>query len=89
MPPTAEWDPELVELARRRALAAELGGAERVARQHQSGRRTVPFRTAEAFLIEDVIDPADTRPLLCEWVQGAYATLAATPLGETGRGLRP
>ena len=23
-----------------------------------------PFRTAESFLVEDVVDPADTRPLL-------------------------
>lgn len=29
-----------------------------------------PFRTAEAFLVEEVVDPADTRPLLCEWVRG-------------------
>jgi acetyl-CoA carboxylase carboxyltransferase component len=48
-----------------------------------------PFRTAEAFLVEDLVDPADTRPLLCEWVQGAYETLAATPLGPPGRGTRP
>lgn len=26
-----------------------------------------PFRTAEAFMIEDVIDPRETRPLLCEF----------------------
>jgi acetyl-CoA carboxylase carboxyltransferase component len=26
-----------------------------------------PFRSAEAFLIEEIIDPRDTRPLLCEW----------------------
>lgn len=31
-----------------------------------------PFRTAEAFLVEDIVDPADTRPLLCEWAQQAY-----------------
>ena len=30
-----------------------------------------PFRTADAFLIEEIIDPRDTRPLLCE-----FATLA-------------
>ncbi len=29
---------------------------------------TSPFRTAENFLIEDIIDPAETRPLLCEFV---------------------
>ena len=26
-----------------------------------------PFRTAEAFLIEDIIDPAETRPFLQKW----------------------
>ena len=37
-----------------------------------------PFRTAEAFLVEDVIDPAETRPLLTEWVASAYDVLAAS-----------
>ena len=31
-----------------------------------------PFRTAERFGIEEIIDPRDTRPLLCE-----FANLAA------------
>ncbi len=31
-----------------------------------------PFRTAERFGIEEVIDPRDTRGLLCEWVEEAY-----------------
>lgn len=38
------WEPELEELARRRALAHELGGADRVARQHATGRLTVRER---------------------------------------------
>jgi propionyl-CoA carboxylase beta chain len=42
-----------------------------------------PVRTAEAFGVEDIIDPADTRPLLCEWAHDAYATLATTQ--RTGR----
>jgi acetyl-CoA carboxylase carboxyltransferase component len=45
-----------------------------------------PFKTAEAFLVEEIIDPRDTRSLLCE-----FATLAA-PLrepGRTARGMRP
>ncbi len=37
-----------------------------------------PFRSAETFWIEEIIDPRDTRPLLCE-----FANLAA-PLRETG-----
>ncbi|MDP3936861.1 MAG: methylmalonyl-CoA carboxyltransferase, partial [Deltaproteobacteria bacterium] len=34
-----------------------------------------PLRTAESFLIEEIIDPRETRPLLCEWAGLAYATL--------------
>jgi acetyl-CoA carboxylase carboxyltransferase component len=37
-----------------------------------------PFRSAETFWIEEIIDPRETRPLLCE-----FATLAA-PLREPG-----
>jgi propionyl-CoA carboxylase beta chain len=48
-----------------------------------------PFRTAESFLVEDIVDPADTRPLLCEWVADAYATLASTPPTPPRSGLRP
>jgi acetyl-CoA carboxylase carboxyltransferase component len=45
-----------------------------------------PFRTAESFMIEEIIDPRDTRALLCE-----FAELAA-PLrdaGPTSRRMRP
>jgi acetyl-CoA carboxylase carboxyltransferase component len=34
-----------------------------------------PFRTAELFRVEDVIDPRDTRPLLCEFANLAWAAL--------------
>ncbi len=34
-----------------------------------------PFRTAERFGIHDIIDPRDTRPLLCDWVEQAYRIL--------------
>ncbi|NWG91138.1 MAG: methylmalonyl-CoA carboxyltransferase, partial [Parvularculaceae bacterium] len=34
---------------------------------------TSPFRTAEQFLIEDIIDPRDTRKLLCEFAETASA----------------
>ncbi|MDX6659174.1 MAG: hypothetical protein QOH62_3967, partial [Solirubrobacteraceae bacterium] len=43
------WEPELEELARRRALAERMGGEERVARQHASGRMTVRERVAKLF----------------------------------------
>jgi acetyl-CoA carboxylase carboxyltransferase component len=43
------WDPEIEELRRREALARELGGAERVERQHASGRLTVRERIERLF----------------------------------------
>jgi acetyl-CoA carboxylase carboxyltransferase component len=45
-----------------------------------------PFRTAEAFLIEEIIDPRDTRPLLCEFAE--IAAPLRTP-GPTARPMRP
>jgi acetyl-CoA carboxylase carboxyltransferase component len=47
-----------------------------------------PFRTAEAFNIEEIIDPRDTRPLLVDWVELAYEN-EATRLGIKTRGMRP
>ena len=47
-----------------------------------------PFRTAESFGVEKLIDPRDTRPLLTEWVADAYRVLA-TDLGPRGRPARP
>ncbi len=47
-----------------------------------------PFRTAEAFGIEAIIDPRDTRPLLTDWVSLAYEN-EATRLGPKTRGIRP
>jgi propionyl-CoA carboxylase beta chain len=46
-----------------------------------------PFRTAEAFNIEDIIDPRETRPLLCDWAENAYE-VEATRLGPKQRGMR-
>lgn len=47
-----------------------------------------PFRTAEAFGIEEIIDPRNTRPILCDWVETAY-NLLPTQLGPKARGYRP
>jgi acetyl-CoA carboxylase carboxyltransferase component len=38
------WQPELDELARRKAFAHEMGGADKVRRQHDGGRLTVRER---------------------------------------------
>ncbi|MBB6450118.1 acetyl-CoA carboxylase carboxyltransferase component [Geomicrobium halophilum] len=47
-----------------------------------------PIRTAEAFGIEEIIDPRDTRPLLCEWVHNAYELLPQL-LGYSTHTMRP
>ncbi|MEM9617406.1 MAG: carboxyl transferase domain-containing protein [Pseudomonadota bacterium] len=36
---------------------------------------TSPFRTAEQFLVEDIIDPRETRPLLCEFAEMVQRSL--------------
>ena len=38
------WKPELDELARREAFAREMGGVDKVKRQHDQGRLTVRER---------------------------------------------
>ena len=49
-----------------------------------------PFRTAERFGVEEIIDPRDTRPLLCDWAARAYEILAhEIGDGPKARGLRP
>lgn len=48
-----------------------------------------PFRTAEAFAIEDVIDPRETRAFLCRFLNAARGRLA-TSLGPKPKyGVRP
>jgi len=50
-PARMTWEPELDELKRREALAEQLGGPERVRRQHDGGRLTVRER------IDRLVDP--------------------------------
>lgn len=49
-----------------------------------------PFRTAEHFSIEHIIDPRDTRPVLCEWAERAHELIRhELPAGPKARGPRP
>ena len=49
-----------------------------------------PFRTAERFGIEEIIDPRDTRPILCDWAERAHELVAhEVARGPKSRGLRP
>ena len=44
-----------------------------------------PHRAAEFFEVEEIIDPRDTRPMLCEWVRLAYRSLRPGPSAFTYR----
>jgi acetyl-CoA carboxylase carboxyltransferase component len=50
-------------------------------------RLASPFLSAERFRVPDVIDPRDTRPILCHWVEDAYRVLPEQ-LGIKGRTMR-
>jgi acetyl-CoA carboxylase carboxyltransferase component len=60
------WEPELEELRRREELARRMGGPERVARQHASGRLTVRERRCGDLLAHGATFASnpllDTRP---------------------------
>ncbi|WP_448639381.1 carboxyl transferase domain-containing protein [Geodermatophilus sp. URMC 63] len=49
---------------------------------------TSPFRTAEHFGVQDLIDPRDSRELLCDWVTDAYRLLPELT-GRPSFGARP
>ena len=47
-----------------------------------------PFGAAEGYGVHDMIDPRDTRPVLCDWVEMIQARLEA-PRGVRGYSYRP
>lgn len=86
--PSGEWGSLPVEggvaVAHRREIEAAADPATREAELEAEYRRLAdPFRTAEAFAVEDIIDPRDTRPALCRFVAAAQERL------RTDRGPRP
>jgi acetyl-CoA carboxylase carboxyltransferase component len=89
--PSGNWGSLPLEGGIEAAYKAQLEAAEdpvalRAELEQKLAARQSPFRTAEAFMVEEIIDPTDTRPLLCE-----FASLAA-PLrrpGPSSHGLRP
>ena len=46
-----------------------------------------PFLTAEKFRVPDIIDPRDTRRMLCHWIEDAWRVLPEQ-LGPKGRTMR-
>jgi acetyl-CoA carboxylase carboxyltransferase component len=81
--PSGEWGSLPIAGGLEAAYKAELENApDRAAKLAEIEGRlkklTSPFRTAETFLVEEIIDPRRTRSILCE-----FANLAA-PLRTTG-----
>lgn len=89
--PSGNWGSLPLEGGIEAAYKAQLAAADdpaalRAEIEAKLAARQSPFKTAEVFMVEEIIDPRDTRPLLCE-----FANLAA-PLrrpGPTARGFRP
>jgi len=89
--PSGNWGSLPLEGGIEAAYRAQLEAADdpdalRAEIEQRLAARQSPFKTAEAFMIEDIIDPRDTRALCCE-----FAELAAPRRrpGPTARGLRP
>jgi len=80
-----------LEAAYRRELeAAEDPIALRSEIQARLDAVTSPFRTAERFVVEEIIDPRDTRPLLADWARRAHELIRHDlAAGPKTRGPRP
>jgi len=73
---------------KRKIEAAEDPDALRQELENKLASVTSPFRTAEAFGIEEIIDPRETRKYLTAWIKIAYKLLPSQ-LGPKTYGIRP
>ena len=92
--PSAEWGSLPIEggvaAAFRKEIAAAADPKAREA-EIEAGLRAhaSPFRTAEAFGVEEIIDPRETRPYLCRFIDAAAGRLATTVGPKAKYGVRP
>jgi acetyl-CoA carboxylase carboxyltransferase component len=91
--PSGDWGSLPIEGGVQAAYRREIEAAEDPERRRAEleahfERFRSPLRTAEAFGVEEIVDPRDTRRLLVEWVALAYR-IVPTQLGRTRRGARP
>ena len=89
--PSGDWGSLPIEGGIEVAYKAELAEAEdydaHLAKiKARLNRVRSPFRSAEYFEIEEIIDPRDTRPNLCRWAELAYRALKP---GAVSFGYRP
>ena len=88
--PSGDWGSLPIEGGIEVAYKAELaesddydGDLEKI--KARLNRVRSPFRSAEYFEIEEIIDPRDTRPNLCRWANLAYSALKPGPAAFTYR----
>jgi acetyl-CoA carboxylase carboxyltransferase component len=91
--PSADWGSLPVEGGIEAAYRRDLEEAEDPDELRESIRASLeairsPLRTADRFGVEEIVDPRETRPLLCDWVRDAYRILPEQ-LGRPSFGLRP
>jgi len=89
--PSGDWGSLPVEGGIEAAYRADLDAAPdrdklRAEIEERLNRYRSPFRTAETFLVEEIIDPRDTRPLLCEF---ANLTAKLREPGPVATAMRP
>lgn len=91
--PSAETGPLPVEggvaIAYRKEIAAAADpDAKRRELEEMLAARQSPFPRAEAFAVHELIDPRETRPVLCRWIERQQPLLPQL-LGRTGFSVRP
>ena len=91
--PSAHWGSMHIEGGATAAYRREIDSApdpEAARRDIEARLQAIasPFRTAEAFNIEDIIDPRDTRPILCDFIDTAQDVLR-TQLGPSAVPYQP
>ncbi len=93
--PSGAWGSLPIAGGLEAAYRRELEGAEdpvalRAEIEERLTRVLSPFRTAERFSVEEIIDPRDTRRLLCDWAVRAHELVAMDAhQGPVSRGTRP
>lgn len=92
--PSGEWGSLPIEGGVEAAYKRQLQAAEDPDRLREELEEKLaslrdPILTAEAFGVEEIIDPRDTRPLLVEFARRAIDIVEAEARGPKSRGMRP
>lgn len=92
--PSAEWGSLPIEggvaaAFRREIASAPDARARERELEEQLRAMASPFRTAEAFGVEEIVDPRETRPYLCRFIDAAQARIRTTLGPKAKYGVRP